>query len=63
MNEIFTDMDHKKPLGAKSVALSNASLFSQMRPGQFFKMAESPFKINMMDCFEKMQMNQFGGGS
>lgn len=52
MNSIFTEIDHKK--AAKSVAHSNRSVFSSMRPGAFFKVVDSPFKFGMMSCYDRM---------
>lgn len=52
MNFIFSENEKK---GSKSVAFSTKSSLSSMRPGAFFKVVDSPFKLNMMQCLEKMQ--------
>jgi hypothetical protein len=36
------------------MAISNNSAFSTMKTGTFFKLANSPFKVNMMQAYEKM---------
>ena len=56
MDAIFSDLSAKKVHAPKSMAaMSTGSMFSQMRPGAFFKMVESPFKMQMMNAYEKMQ--------
>lgn len=55
MDAIFSDLSNKKPPQAKSMAISNSSVFSTMRAGTFFKMVDSPFKFSMMNAYEKMQ--------
>ena len=65
MGQIFDEITQKKSQ-AKSMAISNTSAFSTMKTGAFFKMVNSPFKINMMHAYEKMQtknLNDMGGST
>jgi len=47
MSKIFEDIsvDQKQK---KSYSCKTAGMISQMRPGMFFKFAESPFKMNFL---------------
>lgn len=43
----------KKP--PRSQAVSTGSIYSQMKPGAFFKMMDSPFNKSIMNAYDKMQ--------
>ncbi len=53
--------------GARSQAFSTGSMFSQMRAGTFFKMVDSPFKMSIINAYDKLQNkatnSPVGGGS
>jgi hypothetical protein len=51
MTSIFSDITQKKN-HPKSMAFSQTSAFSTMKAGTFFKMVDSPFKINMMHAYQ-----------
>lgn len=52
MNSIIADVTNKK--APRSTAFSTKSVFSTMRPGAFFKVVDSPFKISLMSTYDKM---------
>ncbi len=54
MDDILSRYEPKKN-AARSQAISTGSMFSQMKGGLFFKMVESPFKMQMMNAYEKLQ--------
>mmetsp|Transcript_17396 Transcript_17396/g.16594 ORF Transcript_17396/g.16594 Transcript_17396/m.16594 type:complete len:251 (+) Transcript_17396:305-1057(+) len=58
MNNMIQEINQSYPQKqAKSQAMSSHSVMSSIRPGAFFKIMDSPFKLKMMQHYEALGLN------